>query len=347
MDDGGGPQWSKLNTTYQAAFFDDQPPLYPWPNLLRSSGLSRVCKPREAMWKYALEGLGMVQGDRVLDVGCGTGVWLDRLKKHFGIRGIGVDISKSSLKTAVSKSSPELGFLCGDGPHLPFTEGYFDVVVSLDVLEHVEDQKGCLREMTRVLKPGGSFFLWTLNRAQRYTWNWWLDKIGIDIYDRVAHDPMLLPDVSKVRDLLDNSGMVVNRLVPFNSFFTLAMDEAIMLIVSAFDKLGLFETEGWLSRNLGKGFLATVDLFSRSALPFLSWLDRPWTRRGYSNGVLVIARRNADRAVGLRNCDSFEEQFGAGIPAGSISNNFSLRLTRCEDEWADSKLQGVATWMKK
>jgi len=152
---------------------------------------------------------------------------------------------------------------------------------------------------------------------------------------------MLLPDVSELRDLLDNSGMVVNRLVPFNSFFTLAMDEAIMLIVSVFEKLGLFETEGWLSRNLGKGFLATADLFSRSALPFLSWLDRPWTRRGYSNGVLVIAHRNADRTVGPRIWDRFEEQLGAGIPAGSISDNFSLGPTQSKNEWADSKILGV------
>ena len=49
----------------QAEFFDESPPLYPWPRLLRLAGLGRVCKPREAKWKQGFEDLALKPGDKV------------------------------------------------------------------------------------------------------------------------------------------------------------------------------------------------------------------------------------------------------------------------------------------
>lgn len=280
-----------INREYQEHFFDEHAPLYPWPKILRSVGLNRVYKPREAMWKVAFESLGLKPGDKILDVGCGSGIWLDRLRQQFGVDGVGVDISTNSLKDAVHASSKDISFLGGDISYLPIQDNFFDVVYSLDVLEHVVEQDSCLREMVRVLKPGGRLLLWTLNQKQRYTWNWWLERIGVDIYERVAHDPALFPDVSEVHEQLASEGVTVQKLELFNSFFTLALDEAIMVIVNLFERLDFFRGEGKLADFVGRVFLWVTDIISRNLLGFLHWLDQPWIKRGYSNGFLVIARK--------------------------------------------------------
>ena len=285
---------SYINREYQEHFFDEHAPLYPWPRMLRAAGLKRVFKPREAMWKIAFESLGVEPGEKILDVGCGSGIWLDRLNKQFGVDGVGVDISTHSLKDAVNASSEDIVFVGGDTSHLPFQDGFFDAVFSLDVLEHVVEQDLCLREMVRVLKPGDRLLLWTLNQKQRYTWNWWLEKMGVDIYERVAHDPALFPSTAEVQNELESAGTSVERLELFNAFFTLALDEIIMLTVSFFEKIHLFCRDGKLNEFMGRVFLGVTDKLSRNLTGFLHWLDRPWIKRGYSNGFLVIVRKHAN-----------------------------------------------------
>src|SRR3990172_12850987 len=163
--EASGVMSSTAKNAEQAEFFDERPPLYPWPNLLRRSGLRKAYKPREAMWMLALEGLALKPGDKVLDLGCGPGIWLDRLSQQYGIAGTGLDVSMNSLKEARRSALEACGVLCGDAARVPLASGIFDLVMSLDTLEHVADQRACLREMTRLLRPGGWLFLWTINRS--------------------------------------------------------------------------------------------------------------------------------------------------------------------------------------
>ena len=297
----------------QAVFFDENPPLYPWPWLLRSSGLTRAYKPREAMWRQELENIEMQFGERVLDVGCGTGIWLDRLAGHFGAVGTGVDVSLGSLREASRRAKNRLDLCSADAPVLPFEPNCFDFVLCLDVLEHIVDQQSSLHEMARVLRPEGRLFLWTLNRDQRFTWNWWLDKLGVDVYDRSAHDPGLLPDPTLVTQWLDQSEMRLERIRYFNSFFTLALDEAIMISVSILKRLGIFQPHSKLSSAVGKIFLFLADQLSKRTLRVLDWLDRPWKHSGRSNGFLIIARKSEAFSVGAEGTSSLRQP--VDIPA--------------------------------
>lgn len=127
--------------------------------------------------KHVVKQLG---GDppRILDVGCGTGANLELLGE-FG-RAEGVDISTDALKFCQERGLANVRH--GEAEQLPFEDRSFDLVTALDVVEHLDDDVAGLREMRRVLRPGGHallfvpafMFLWGLqddvgHHRRRYT----------------------------------------------------------------------------------------------------------------------------------------------------------------------------------
>jgi arsenite methyltransferase len=100
------------------------------------------------------EALAVQAGERVLDIGSGPGLLADELADE-GADVLGVDPSESMLAIARQRKIPRAGFETGDALSLPVAEGSFDVAVSTQVLEYVEDVPGALREAHRALRPGG------------------------------------------------------------------------------------------------------------------------------------------------------------------------------------------------
>jgi ubiquinone/menaquinone biosynthesis C-methylase UbiE len=100
--------------------------------------------------------LTKIENSKVLDIGSGPGVlskYLDDSNEIFLF-----DISFESLKTAKS-TIRNAHFIQGSAEKLPFAEGYFDVVLMLDVIEHIRNDKEVIRECTRVLRKGGRLIL--------------------------------------------------------------------------------------------------------------------------------------------------------------------------------------------
>jgi SAM-dependent methyltransferase len=88
---------------------------------------------------------------RILDVGCGTGANLEMLAR-FG-EAEGVDVSSEALAFCRARGLEKVRQ--GAAEELPYEDGTFDIVTGLDVVEHLDDDIAGLREMRRVLKPGG------------------------------------------------------------------------------------------------------------------------------------------------------------------------------------------------
>jgi ubiquinone/menaquinone biosynthesis C-methylase UbiE len=102
---------------------------------------------------------GGVRGDRVLDIGCGTGELAVRLRQAFPrMMVVGCDFSAGMLGRAASKGNAA-HWVQGDACRLPFRDATFDVVTSTEAFHWFPDQDGALREFRRVLAPGGRLLL--------------------------------------------------------------------------------------------------------------------------------------------------------------------------------------------
>lgn len=114
-----------------------------------------------------------VQGD-VLEVGCGEGRgidWMiDRSKSFTALDKIEVALAKLRAKY------PQAKFISGNIPPFNAPDNAFDVVVSFQVIEHIKDDKSYLKEILRVLKPGGVALLTTPNRPMSLSRNPWHER---------------------------------------------------------------------------------------------------------------------------------------------------------------------------
>ncbi len=119
-----------------------------------------------------LRALNLKPGAKILDLGCGEGRHALALRAQFpAIDILAVDINFQSLSVATEKNST-LGnyasentsqstcfFIQADGMKLPFAENSFDVIICSEVLEHIKEYSGFLREIKRLLKKDGVFAL--------------------------------------------------------------------------------------------------------------------------------------------------------------------------------------------
>ena len=104
------------------------------------------------------EYLDPAPGDLILDAGCGEGFISIVLEHVYGCRVVGLDADCEILSLGISRKKGGGGnsWLIGDVTRLPFGEAVFDGVVCSEVLEHLDDDLAAVRELGRVLKPGGT-----------------------------------------------------------------------------------------------------------------------------------------------------------------------------------------------
>ncbi|GAA3886660.1 class I SAM-dependent methyltransferase [Streptomyces lannensis] len=106
----------------------------------------------------AVDGLGLRTGDRVLDAGCGTGRALTPLRAAVGASGVvlGADLTPAMLEAAVRAGRDRDGLLLlADVAALPVRTGSLDAVFAAGLIAHLPRPSENLRELARVVRPGG------------------------------------------------------------------------------------------------------------------------------------------------------------------------------------------------
>jgi SAM-dependent methyltransferase len=114
---------------------------------------------------------------RILDIGCGAGNFLATCRERLG-GGVGIDPSPASARLCRAQGLP---VLLADGSALPFASGSLEVVRAKEIIEHILDLRPFMREVYRVLQPGGLFLSQTPTQFSI------LYPIGINFYDDYTH----------------------------------------------------------------------------------------------------------------------------------------------------------------
>lgn len=109
---------------------------------------------------------------QALDLGCGTGLNLEGLEQY--ARATGTDYFEEALHFCRARGHT---MLCkADAVDLPFPDATFDIITALDVLEHLDDDYAALKELWRVMKPGGILIVSV--PSYRFLWTYWDDILG-------------------------------------------------------------------------------------------------------------------------------------------------------------------------
>lgn len=151
-------------------------------------------------------------GKDVLDLGCAGGFMSEAIDSK-GAQVTGIDPASDAIAAARRHAEAEgkaIRYDVGVGEDLPYGNGSFDVVVCVDVLEHVQDLELVLEEITRVLRPGGVFLFDTINRnplARLATITMAEDVLRL--LPKGTHDPAMFIKPSELR-----AGVVKAGLVP-------------------------------------------------------------------------------------------------------------------------------------
>ena len=129
-----------------------------------------------APWMPRLMEFEKFRGARLLEVGCGMGSDLLQFARG-GARCIGVDLTPRSVQITRHRFKlygADGSFMISDGEHLPFQSESFDVVYSNGVLHHTPDTAGAIREVHRVLRPGGVAKIMLYHRNSL---NYWIEIV--------------------------------------------------------------------------------------------------------------------------------------------------------------------------
>lgn len=154
----------------------------------------------------------------VLDLGCGGGFMSEALAER-GAHVIGVDPSEPAI--AIAKDHAEaaglaIDYRVGAGEKLPVADSSLDIVLCVDVLEHVRDLDAVIAEIRRVLKPRGLFLFDTINR------NWLARLVIVTLGESVlrllppgTHDPALFITPAELTARLERHDFAVAPLAGF------------------------------------------------------------------------------------------------------------------------------------
>jgi len=132
--------------------------------------------------KHALARMPVEASDTVLDLGMGSGYALRALRERGIARGYGLDGSPEMARNARSYTDdPAIGYVVGDFGCLPFADDSVDHVFSMEAFYYAADPRETLREVRRVLRPGGTFYCAVNYYEENEHSHDWQDSISVEM----------------------------------------------------------------------------------------------------------------------------------------------------------------------
>jgi len=152
---------------------------------------------------FLIESFDIKEYDKIVDLGCGTGVLFDLLRRRVGPDGlvVGVDLSSAMVKKA-RKNFPFKNILeiDADAEMLPLKSELFDVAVSFAAFAHFTCQESVMEEASRILKKGGKFYIIHLLSSKE------LETYHLKAGGPVADDH--IPPLEKMRELFEKGNFI-------------------------------------------------------------------------------------------------------------------------------------------
>ena len=170
-----------------------------WAKAGRGEGMEKGHRP---VGEQAIELMSLPADARVLDVGCGSG-WATRLMAENATSGrvVGIDIADEMIKLAIetSTSFANVEFQVASAEKLPFSDGEFTHAFSMESLYYYADMLSALREIKRVLGPGGRFVTVVDLYQENAPSAQWIDDLKV---------PVQFLSVAEYRALFEQAGFV-------------------------------------------------------------------------------------------------------------------------------------------
>lgn len=169
----------------------------------------------DALYRWVLGKLKPEKNTRLLDIACGLGL-LVRYAQERSVRAYGIDISQQAAHMA-QKESPQSHIFAGDGEALPFADESFDYITNLGSLEHFINPALGLKEMQRVMKPGGTAAIYLPNSYYLVDILWKVRRTGYGVSHRQVLERFAT--FNEWRDFLQENGFQVIQGYKYNHIF--------------------------------------------------------------------------------------------------------------------------------
>jgi demethylmenaquinone methyltransferase / 2-methoxy-6-polyprenyl-1,4-benzoquinol methylase len=146
---------------------------------------------QDPRWRRAMvDAIAATPDERVLDVATGTGLVARALRRRYGCRVVGLDQSEQMLSRARSLVGPVYEQVVhGEAEQLPFADGEFDALTFTYLLRYVDDPAATMRELARVVRPGGRIAMLEFHVPPRPLLYraWWLyTRVGLPALGRLV-----------------------------------------------------------------------------------------------------------------------------------------------------------------
>jgi ubiquinone/menaquinone biosynthesis C-methylase UbiE len=158
--------------------------------------------------RQAIGSLALEPGMRVLDVGCGSGQSLEWLADEVGEQGlvVGIDLAAAHATAARASASPNIAVLQADLMNSPFAAHSFDLIWTVNTINHLRDPSAGLKQLARLLRPGGRIALAqsSLLPDMYFAWDCRLERVTNEAVHRYYRDRYGLgeQDLAAVRSIV-------------------------------------------------------------------------------------------------------------------------------------------------